>query len=166
MVSQSWESKHISCRDVIPGILFLRFISFYSWVYALVFICTMFAHVLTEPSRCQVRSLELDLQAVTIHLTWMLETDPWFSARAISTSNCTAIPLVCLRDYFGNMKFLLLKNIIGLCLSQGCYFCTKLHDQEASRGGNGLFSLHFHVAVHHQRKSGLELKQVRKQELI
>jgi hypothetical protein len=28
------------------------------------------------------------------------------------------------------------------------------------------FSLHFHIAVHHQRKSGLELKQVRKQELI
>jgi hypothetical protein len=28
------------------------------------------------------------------------------------------------------------------------------------------FSLHFHVAVYHQRKSGLELKQVRKQELI
>jgi hypothetical protein len=25
-----------------------------------------------------------------------------------------------------------------------------------------LFSLHFHVAVHYQRKSGLELKQVRK----
>jgi hypothetical protein len=29
-----------------------------------------------------------------------------------------------------------------------------------------LFSLHFHIAVHHQRKSGLELKQVRKQELM
>ena len=33
-------------------------------------------------------------------------------------------------------------------------------------GGKGLFSLHFHSAVHHQRKSGLELKPVRKQELI
>jgi hypothetical protein len=30
----------------------------------------------------------------------------------------------------------------------------------------GLFSLHFHTAVHHQRKSGLEVKQVRKQELM
>jgi hypothetical protein len=29
-----------------------------------------------------------------------------------------------------------------------------------------LFNLHFHIAVHHQRKSGLELKQVRKQELM
>jgi hypothetical protein len=29
-----------------------------------------------------------------------------------------------------------------------------------------LFSLHLHIAVHHQRKSGLELKQVRKQELM
>jgi hypothetical protein len=33
-------------------------------------------------------------------------------------------------------------------------------------GGKGLFSLHFHTAVHHQRKSGLELKQGRKQELM
>jgi hypothetical protein len=45
-------------------------------------------------------------------------------------------------------------------------FLHKHHDQEASRGGKGLFSLHFHTAVHHQRKSGLELKQVRKQELM
>jgi hypothetical protein len=29
-----------------------------------------------------------------------------------------------------------------------------------------LFSLHFHIAVHHQRKSGLEFTQVRKQELM
>jgi hypothetical protein len=29
-----------------------------------------------------------------------------------------------------------------------------------------LFSLDFHIAVHHQRKSGLELKQVRKQEMM
>jgi hypothetical protein len=45
-------------------------------------------------------------------------------------------------------------------------FLHKHHDQEASWGGKGLFSLHFHAAVHHQRKSGLELKQVRKQELL
>jgi hypothetical protein len=32
--------------------------------------------------------------------------------------------------------------------------------------GKGLFSLFFHIAVHHQRKSGLELKQVRRQELM
>jgi hypothetical protein len=34
------------------------------------------------------------------------------------------------------------------------------------RGGKDLFRLHFHIAVHDQRKSGLELKQVRKQELM
>jgi hypothetical protein len=45
-------------------------------------------------------------------------------------------------------------------------FLHRHHDQEASWGGKGLFSLHFHIAFHHQRKSGLELKQVRKQELI
>ena len=32
--------------------------------------------------------------------------------------------------------------------------------------GEGLFGLHFPVAVHHQWKSGLELKQARKQELM
>ena len=35
-----------------------------------------------------------------------------------------------------------------------------------SWGGKGLFSLHFHIAVDHQRLSGLKLKQVRKQELM
>jgi hypothetical protein len=50
------------------------------------------------------------------------------------------------------------------CLTQGFYSCTKHHDQGASWGGKGLFGLHFHAAVYHQRKSGLELKQVRKQE--
>jgi hypothetical protein len=43
---------------------------------------------------------------------------------------------------------------------------AQTSDQEASWGGKGLFSLHFHSAVHHQRKSGQELKQVRKQELM
>jgi hypothetical protein len=46
------------------------------------------------------------------------------------------------------------------------YSCTKHHGQEASWGEKGLFSLHFHAAVHHQRKSGLELKQVRKKGLM
>ena len=38
--------------------------------------------------------------------------------------------------------------------------------EEASWGGKGLFSLYFHIAGHYQKKSGLELKQVRKQELM
>jgi hypothetical protein len=37
----------------------------------------------------------------------------------------------------------------------------KHHDQKASWGGKGLFSLHFHIAVHHQRKSGQELTRGR-----
>ena len=41
---------------------------------------------------------------------------------------------------------------VPYCLSQGFYSCTKYHDQEASWGGKGLFSLHFHIAVHHQKK--------------
>jgi hypothetical protein len=45
-------------------------------------------------------------------------------------------------------------------------FLHKHCDEESSWGGNDLFSLYFHIAVPHQRKSGLELKQVRKQELM
>jgi hypothetical protein len=45
-------------------------------------------------------------------------------------------------------------------------FLHKHHDQEAGWGGKGLLGSHFHIAVQHQRKSGLELKQVRKQELM
>jgi hypothetical protein len=37
----------------------------------------------------------------------------------------------------------------------------KHHDQKASWGGKGLFGLHFYIIVHHRRKSGQELKQVR-----
>ena len=37
----------------------------------------------------------------------------------------------------------------------------KHHDQKASWGWKGLFSLHFHIAVHHQGKSGQELTQDR-----
>ena len=48
-----------------------------------------------------------------------------------------------------------LKEIVKLCqdgsisilLSQGFYSCTKHHDQEASWGGKGLFSLHFHIVL-------------------
>jgi hypothetical protein len=48
----------------------------------------------------------------------------------------------------------------------GFLFLNKHHDQEPRLGGKNLFSLHFSVAVHQQRKSRLELKQVRKQELM
>jgi hypothetical protein len=41
------------------------------------------------------------------------------------------------------------------------YFCTKHPDQEGSWGRKDFFSLHFHIAVHHQRKSGQELMQGR-----
>ena len=50
-------------------------------------------------------------------------------------------------------------------LNRGLYCCTKHHNQETSWGGKGLFSLHFHIAVHHQRKPGLEGNQIGKQEL-
>jgi hypothetical protein len=40
----------------------------------------------------------------------------------------------------------------------------KHHDQKASWRGKGLFRFYFHVAAHHQRKSGQELTQGRKLE--
>jgi hypothetical protein len=43
---------------------------------------------------------------------------------------------------------------------------TSRPRSKLGRKGFIQFSLHFQVAIHHQRKSGLELKQVRKQELI
>jgi hypothetical protein len=52
------------------------------------------------------------------------------------------------------------------CPSQGFYSCTKHRDQEASWGGKGWFRLHFPHCCSSPRKSGLELKQVRRQELM
>ena len=61
------------------------------------------------------------------------------------------------------------------CHCQSFYSCTKHHDQEAGWGGNSLFSLHCLVLTQHvyhvwccssPKKSGLELKQVRKQKLM
>ena len=46
------------------------------------------------------------------------------------------------------------------------YACKNHHDQEASWGGKGLFNLNFQIVVHHQRRSGLELKKMRIKELI
>jgi hypothetical protein len=54
---------------------------------------------------------------------------------------------------------LLLERIKAICLSQGFYSYTKHHDQEASWGKKNLFSLQFHITVHHQRKSEQELTQ-------
>jgi hypothetical protein len=58
-----------------------------------------------------------------------------------------------------NMTETFFFKLEGICLSQGLYSCIK--HQGASWGGKDLFSLHFHIAVHHQRKSGLELTQGR-----
>jgi hypothetical protein len=55
---------------------------------------------------------------------------------------------------------------MGGCLSQGFYSFTKQHDQEASWEGKDLFILDIHTAIPHQRKSGLEFKKLRKQELM
>jgi hypothetical protein len=50
---------------------------------------------------------------------------------------------------------------MGPALVRVSIAAMKHHDQKASWGGKGLFSLHFHIAVRHQRKSGQELTQGR-----
>jgi hypothetical protein len=59
------------------------------------------------------------------------------------------------------------KNVsswVGWCLRVSIPAQTSW--PRSSWGGKGLLGLLFHIAVHHQRKSGLELKQVRKQKLM
>jgi hypothetical protein len=51
-------------------------------------------------------------------------------------------------------------------LSQGFYSCPNIMTKKQV-GEERVYSAYtFHIAVHHQRMSGLELKQVRKQELM
>jgi hypothetical protein len=48
----------------------------------------------------------------------------------------------------------------------GFYSCTSIMTMKQV-GEERIYSAYtLHIAIHHQRKSGLELKQVRKQELI
>jgi hypothetical protein len=55
---------------------------------------------------------------------------------------------------------------VGVCLSEGFYSCTNIMTKKQV-GEERVYSAYiFHIAVDHQRKSGLELKQVRKQELM
>jgi hypothetical protein len=51
--------------------------------------------------------------------------------------------------------------MLSACFSQSFYSCTKHHDQEASWGGKGLFSLHFHIAIHQQKeiRTGIQAGQ-------
>jgi hypothetical protein len=52
------------------------------------------------------------------------------------------------------------------CLSQGFYSCTNIMTKKQAGEERAYSAYTFHIAVNHQRKSGLELKQVRKQELM
>ena len=54
----------------------------------------------------------------------------------------------------------------GGCLSQGFYSCANIMTKKQV-GEERVFSAYTsYIAVHHRKKSGLELKQVRKQELM
>jgi hypothetical protein len=58
------------------------------------------------------------------------------------------------------------KNALTCCLSQGFHSCTNIMSKKQV-GEERVYSAYtFRIAVDHQRKSGLELKQVRKQELM
>jgi hypothetical protein len=57
-------------------------------------------------------------------------------------------------------------TLIYLCLSQGLYSCTNIMTKKQVREERVYLAYTSITAVHHQRKSGLELNQVRKQELM
>jgi hypothetical protein len=59
--------------------------------------------------------------------------------------------------FFLKKPKLSIQMLPGHCLSQDFYSCV----QEASWGEKDSFHLHFHIAVHQQRKSGQELTQGR-----
>ena len=48
-----------------------------------------------------------------------------------------------------------------VCVCEGEHMYVSVCMCKATWGGKGLFGLHFHIAVHRQRKSGQELKQGR-----
>jgi hypothetical protein len=65
-----------------------------------------------------------------------------------------------------NMIRKLSKKTILPCLSQGFYSCTNIMNKKQV-GEERVYSAYtFHTAINHKRKSGLKLKQVRKQELM
>lgn len=49
--------------------------------------------------------------------------------------------------------------LMGTVLGRVSVATVKHYDRKASLGGKSLLSLHFHITVHHVRKSELELKQ-------
>jgi hypothetical protein len=55
---------------------------------------------------------------------------------------------------------------IGDCLSQGFYSCTNIMTKDQVGEERVYSSYNIQIAVHHQRKSGLEHMQGRKQELM
>jgi hypothetical protein len=54
--------------------------------------------------------------------------------------------------------------VLGMCLSQGFYSCTNIMTKKLGR--KGFIQLTLPYCCSSSRKSGLELKQVRKQELM
>ena len=52
-------------------------------------------------------------------------------------------------------------NLMAVVLVMVSISATKHRDQKASWGRKGLFVFDFHIAVHHGRKSGRELKHGR-----
>ena len=58
------------------------------------------------------------------------------------------------------------KSLIWCCLSQGFYSCTNSMIKKQVGEERVYWAYTSITAVHHQRKSGLELNQVRKQELM
>jgi hypothetical protein len=75
-------------------------------------------------------------------------------------------PFTCVRKSLSCVCFSKTSFHLCACLSQGFYSCTNITTKKQVREERVYSAYTFHIAVDHQRKSGLELKQVRKQELM
>jgi hypothetical protein len=88
---------------------------------------------------------------------WMDEwTDGWMDYSLVSCRNCPS-PRLKSQGTTPSSPALTPCHRVSVA-------AMKQHNQQASWRGKGLFSLYFHIPVHHQRKSGLELTQGRNPE--
>ena len=128
---------------------------------------------------CQLTNLWSDFMVTEGHCKRNLEGKSWSKSQGVNlvTDFLHVVLLSLLSHTFHNQlprdSLLLSKNntrnyvyvVLIVVLVRGS-IPSQTSWPQSSWGGKGLFGLHFHPAVHHQRNSGQELKQVRKQELM
>ena len=114
---------------------------------------------LAERELCSFHLRTDTIFILVLYLLLILSFDT-LNLTAISDNSFSCSNLVNTSHFYPEWSFGKLPVLLRV------YISTQTSWPKANWGGKDLLSLHFHIAVHHQRKSGLELKQVRKQELM